>query len=360
MMHRMGVQSNTFLQGFCLLLLAILVSFSASSQITITDADMPSAGDVFFLDNAVPDLTIDLSQTGTNQQWDFSNLSLLTSTGDTFIAADDLPLTYWLFFLSSNLAEKSALSFSSDLITLEDIYTVYKKSSSQYQIDGYAGTFSGIPLPVVYGSKDVVYRFPLNYGNMDSADADVTFSIPGLVYFSQERHRVNEVDGWGTVITPVGTYDALRVKSTITDVDSFYVDTLGGGYQLTVKSYEYKWLATDKGIPVVQINATDVAGIPVISQILYQDTALQSGIKEPNGTSALQITPNPAMEVITVKINSDLPSHYIIYNSAGAVVAAGVERRSMQLDVSKWPSGIYRAVVLNSGRLLSSSFVIAR
>jgi hypothetical protein len=360
MMLRVSVQSTTFLLGLSLLLSAIFVSSSAISQITITDADMPAAGDVFFLDSAVPDLTIDLSQTGANQQWDFSNLSLLTSDGDTFIAADDLPLTYGLFFLSSNLAEKSALSFSSDLITLEDIYTVYKKSSSQYQIDGYAGTFSGIPLPVVYASKDVVYRFPLNYGNTDSADADVAFSIPGLVYFSQERHRVNEVDGWGTVTTPVGIYDVLRVKSTITDVDSFYVDTLGGGYQLTVKSYEYKWLAANKGIPVLQINATDVAGIPVISQILYQDTALQSGIKEPTGASTLQIVPNPAADVITMKFNSDLPSPYIIYNAAGAVMTSGAERRSAQLDVSKWPSGIYRAVALNSGRLLSSSFVIAR
>src|SRR5437773_470955 len=92
------------------LLLFPLISFS---QITITENDMPSTGEDYIVTNCVPDLTIDLNQTGANQTWDYSGVVPATSSGDTFLSVSSLSLTYFLvFFLSSNLADKSGVNFS--------------------------------------------------------------------------------------------------------------------------------------------------------------------------------------------------------------------------------------------------------
>lgn len=328
------------------------------AQITVTEADMPDAGDVYLLTSAVPDLSIDLSVTGPNQVWDFSDLDVLTGYADSFISNDDLPLAYWLFFLSSNLAEKNAFSYSSDLLTLEDVYTVYKKSSDQFQIDGYAGTIDGLPVPVVYDEKDVLYRFPLDYGDADSSDAGVTVEIPGLFYFEQQRHRVNTVDGWGTIVTPVGSYEALRVRSVLTDVDSIFVDTIGSGYSITLRSYEYRWLAAGQGIPVFQINAQDVGGVPVITQILYQDTALQSLAAEPFASMELSIFPNPASDRVKIFLPAGSPSPLFIYDWQGRTCFTGTAADAMLIDVSEWPDGIYYVRCLQGDRVQVKGFLV--
>ncbi|MFI5134333.1 MAG: T9SS type A sorting domain-containing protein [Chitinophagales bacterium] len=328
------------------------------AQITVTENDIPSAGSIYFLDNAPLTYLIDLSQTGANESWDFSDLTFNSANADSFLSTNDLPFIYQIAFLSSNLAEKNGINLSYGQFVLSDVYTVYKKSSSQYEIDGYAGTLDGLPLPMPYSSKDIVYRFPLNYSNQDSADASIILAIPGLGYLSQQRHRVNEVDGWGIITTPVGTFNALRVKSTITDVDSIYADTLGFGTMLTLKSYEYKWLAQGKGIPVMQVNAQDVAGIPVVSQILYQDTALQSGVPEISAQNEMKVYPNPAVNFLNITSSNPLPVQFFIWNSEGKLIEKEYSSGQISTDVSQWQNGIYFICYPQGNSVFTFAFLV--
>ena len=340
----------------------LLLPLIAASQITITENDMPSSGNDFITTNCVLDFTIDVNETGANHSWDYSSVVPLTSAGDTFV---NIPLLYFLFFLQSNLADKNGVNFSFGGFGLQDVYTMYKKSSSQFEIDGYGGTFTGLPIPLPYSSKDVLYRFPLDYNNEDSSDASVSYSFPGLFFYSQQRHRVNQVDGWGTITTPVGAFNALRVKSTITDVDSFYLDTLGFGTGVTLKSYEYKWLAQNGGTPVFQLGAQDIFGTPVITQVAYQDTAFVNtgntgidGVKENFG---IRIFPNPSFDFVLFDFNHHEVTSILIYDELGRRMASEnftSPHASYIVNVRSWQNGMYFTRVIENGKSSSSSFVV--
>ena len=120
--------------------------------------------------------------------------------------------------------------------------------------------------------KDKIYNFPVSFGDADSSDSDYTLSVPGIGYVEGQQHRVNNVDGWGTLTTPFGTFNTLRVVSELTGQDSIYLDTLGFGFSFPRnKTREYKWLATNSGIPELQINTTVLGATEVISSIRYRD-----------------------------------------------------------------------------------------
>jgi len=355
---------NIFMKKFLSASL-LLLPFILNAQITITENDMPSAGNDFISTNCVLDFTIDLNETGANHSWDYSGVVPVSSLGDTFLSLSSLPFTYFVvFILTSNLADKGGINFSAGGFALQDVYTMYKKTSDYFEITGYGGTLNGLEIPLAYGSKDVVYRFPLNFGNEDSSDASVTYSFPGLFYFAQQRHRVNQVDGWGTIQTPAGTFNALRVKSTITDVDSFYVDTLGFGTGLTLKSYEYKWLAQNGSTPVFQLGAQDVFGVPVLSSIQYQDTTFHTGINEVAENTSVKIFPNPANDFIQVFCSQNQPASVFIYDAMGnlkkSTPSTGLyEHHSLfTIDLSNWPNGIYFIRTSQNGTLFSSSFIV--
>jgi hypothetical protein len=75
-----------------------------------------------------------------------------------------------------------------------------------------------------------------------------------MLYYSTQRIRSSEVDGWGNLITPFGTFATVRVKSTLNIHDSIYVDSLAIGFGFDRNIIEYKWLGKGYGIPLLQIN----------------------------------------------------------------------------------------------------------
>jgi hypothetical protein len=256
-----------------------LISFTwiitqAISQIVVTQADMPVAGDTLRLSvtNFVP---AGYASTAMDTTWDFSALEASSQKVDTFVSAYSTPAIYQLFFVllgGANLAApKSSLPIPGLPVT--DGFTFYKKSSSAYTDLGYAYTIQGLPLPAKYDNPDKLYQFPMTPGLTWSSDASFSITIPGIATYSTQRIRSNMVDGWGTLTTPYGTFPTLRVKSNLAIHDSVYIDTLGIGFPLNRNITEYKWLANGKGIPVLQI---DEEG-PLVTAT-YRDIYRMSGL----------------------------------------------------------------------------------
>ena len=96
----------------------------------------------------------------------------------------------------------------------------------------------------------MIYKYPVNYGNVDSSASGYSVELPNFLYYGVERNRVNEVDGWGTLITPSGTYNVLRLKSTIEEHDSIYLDTLGFGYGFDVPTQTRPALSMVRAVTV--------------------------------------------------------------------------------------------------------------
>jgi len=243
------------------------------AQIVVNQSDMPSSGDTLRVSvtNIVP---AGYANTAMDTTWNFAALEASTQKVDTFVSVTSTPVLYWFFFLpaGANLAApRSDIPIPGLPIT--EGFTFFKKSSSSFNDLGYAYTIQGVPLPAKYDNPDKLYQFPMTPGLTWSSVASFAISIPGIGSYSTQRVRSSEVDGWGDLTTPYGTFPTLRVKSTLAIHDSIYIDTLGMGFPLNRNITEYKWLAKGKGIPVLQI---DEEG-PLVTAT-YRDFYRMSGL----------------------------------------------------------------------------------
>jgi hypothetical protein len=278
---------------------------NASAQITITDADLPAAGDTFRVSSAPLTTVVDLTITGANQTWDFSALAPSGQTVDSFIPVSATGLIYSFFFVNSpvnpnrsNIVQRGPDITAVPQLQVTDVYNFYYMDAAQFRQVGIGANLNGIPTPVAFGNKDIIYNFPVEFGDQDSSDSDYGLSVPGMGTYAADQKRVNNVDGWGTVITPYGSFSSLRVVAELTGNDSLYLDTLGMGFMIPRPVLrEYKWLAPGEGIPVLQIN-TQVAGpTEAILSIRYKDSLITTGVgvNEPlNETHLFSLSPNPS------------------------------------------------------------------
>jgi Secretion system C-terminal sorting domain len=293
------------------LALPLFITASLTAQITITSADMPNAGDSILLSVTNTVGAIDPALTGPSYNWDFSTLTPNFQRPEKFDSPFSFPTPFNILFNIFNTSygkdNNTITSIPLPGVSFDAAYDFMKESSSKLKQIGAGFTINAIPLPFLYGSDDIVYTFPMNYLNQDSCDYKYGLDIPTVGYYGQTGHRVNIVDGWGMVTTPYGTFNALRVKSKIAAIDSINILGFGTNIPRPLK-YEYKWLATAKQIPVLQIDASDLFGTITVTNVQYIDTIVPGvpylGIAE-NQSSSFNSTafPNPCIENISIGYN---------------------------------------------------------
>lgn len=276
---------------YSLLLFFGLVAGPALAQTSpsITAADMPAVGDSLRLSQAslvLPASAPPLTRAGASQTWDYSGLTAATQRvlryNDVSSAAGTLlQLTFNSAFFSpdtrATLVSPQGLPATAGTLPIADPLEFSAVSSADYRLVGYGGTLSGTAVPVTYASRaqqDVIYRFPISYGgaaDVSNSLLTTSLALASNGYFSQKRQRTTQPDAWGTVTTPFGTFQAVRVVTTLADHDSLALGgTPGQGLTLPVVR-EYKWLAKGVHVPVLTITTTAVAGSEVVASIEYRD-----------------------------------------------------------------------------------------
>ncbi|HEX5001918.1 MAG TPA: T9SS type A sorting domain-containing protein, partial [Bacteroidia bacterium] len=278
-----------------------------------TTSDLTSAGDTFRVSNGLITPTIDPAPTSANHTWDFSNLQWVTQQVDSFVTVGNTGAIYSLVFsnIIINPYRSNQAVIGPDLpslpqLSITDVYYFYYNSSNAYDIKGYGANLNGLQTPLPFNNLDRVLDFPVNFGNTDSSDSDYDLSVPGLGGYYHQQHRVNNVDGWGTLITPFGTFNTLRVKSVITGRDSLDLDTLGGFGLDLPPTTEYKWYGQNKGIPLLQINTTNTFGFETVTSIVYRDSVrnFPSAISEQaEAPFSCNLFPNPAGDHFSLNLN---------------------------------------------------------
>ncbi|MEI7802147.1 MAG: T9SS type A sorting domain-containing protein, partial [Bacteroidota bacterium] len=172
---------------------------------------------------------------------------------------------------------------------------------SSFKQTGFAGSLQGTQIPVIYSPADEIYQFPLNFNNSFVTNSAYSFQLPTIASFFQDRTRTTTVDGWGTLTLPGGlTYQVLRVKSDIADDDSIYVDAFGFGTTIPRLTHEYKWIAVNKGLPMLQINTNDVFGTETVSSVSYQDFQTSGVTDLQTNENSFQLYPNPTSDFVYV------------------------------------------------------------
>lgn len=332
------------IQFFILLFLLGIASSSGFGQITIDQGDMPSTGDTIRISTALNINQFNFEETGEDFTWDYSNLVSISQRVDTFIAVTETPIFYWPFFIfSANLASPIISDSPFPEIPLTDVYNFYNNSSNNYSDLGFAATLFSLPIPFKFDSPDVVYDFPMNYGNADSSDSGFNLGLDDLGYIMVERERVNTVDGWGSLITPYGTFDVLRLKSEVYEYDSIYIDSISIGIPVEREYIEYKWLAKGQKVPLLTVS-TSLLGLVVdyVDSLQTETTNIPDQFIETG--QLVRVFPNPAKETLSIDL-IDRRTGFIdvtFFDIQGKAVSSKktivLENKPVQINLSEFVS----------------------
>jgi len=349
------------------LTLLLFISIASTGQISVTTNDMPNIGDTIRLSTNVTTGNIDYTLTGENYTWDFSSLFPLVQTVDTFLSVSSVPFLYQLVFIPNIVANLAQPYSGFDLIPgldIDDPFRFYMNSNSTYKDVGFAVTFNSIPLPIKFDSPDIIYDFPVNYGNADSSFSGFELGLAGLGFAGIDRKRVNNVDGWGTVITPYGTFDALRVKSQVTESDTIYIDSIGFGTTIERNYIEYKWLGNDLGLPILQVTEEG----PVVT-IAYLDSIRNpiTTVKDiETAESSMNIFPNPARDKLTIILFNDKfgPADIALFSTTGIKFAEVFNGNiqsgeyAFKIRMNELPAGLYFVKAVLNDRTITQKIII--
>ena len=302
----------------------LLITNQVFSQISIDKTDMPASNDTFrvSLTSITPN---DPSLTGENYLWDYSSLAFNSQAVDTFISVSKTSFLYQLSFNNSFLdpthlatvASFTGTSTNLGVVQLKNSYSFYKNSNTSFIKVGIGSEISGIPASAKYNAPELLYSFPLLIGNQDSSISKWSVSVPSLGYLGETINRKNFVDGWGTLKTPFGTFDVIKMSSNVVYNDSVYSDSLlHGGMALPTRTQtEYKWIGKGHGIPLLQIVKSGVT-----TAVTYQDSVRKKSTTAINEKEIsnlnLALSPNPTNEnlKITYNLNSETRMNIEIFD----------------------------------------------
>lgn len=311
-------------------------------QIIIDHTDMPIPGDTLRVSQAII-VPPGFETGGDDQVWDFSSLQPAVQRIESFISATATPSAYQFFFVILGGANMAA-PLNIPAITgfpVSEGYTFFRKSTGAYQNLGMAFSIQGFPVPARYDIPDDLYKFPLQPGNSWNSRSAVELPVPDLVYLSVERERSTLADGWGTLITPFGTFQTIRLKSEVTEEDSIYLDSISNGFSITRNYTEYKWLAKEESIPVLTVTREGA----MVSAV-YRDIPRQivPGIP-PVVSTGIGIAPNPVKETVLLTFPPDLHFDRLVIRSVDGRLLETIpipqDKSGIELHIDGWKPGLY-------------------
>ena len=349
-----------------------LLPFLGFGQIFIDQSDFASADDTVRISSAT-DAGIDFSSTGSNSNWNFSGLVAesqdLREFQDLSNASTLVNIIYGQF---AGPAHQASYFLPNDDLPLDqlggilpvnitDLFQFSKSSSSAITSIGFAMAVEGTEIPFKSDTIEIRYEFPLMYQNTYSSRGYTKMDLNPIqdLVWVQYRTRDSEVDGWGTITTPYGTFDALRVKHTITELDSITLDIFGSPVTIPLPipdSYIYEWLADGELEPILRIETSDLGGAETVFGIEYRDSFDSALVGIIDKTIEVALYPNPVIDVLKV-VGMKQGSTFGIVNAQGAIVNQGVLNVSESINVGDLSHGTYSIVIFSGGKLVQSTFI---
>jgi hypothetical protein len=302
------------------LLLTAAPAALAQTSPSIDRSDMPLIGDTLRLSQAAPMLPASappLTRRGANQTWNYAALTPTGQRVERYVNVNTTAPTLQFAFGPLGGVNRATLASPQNLpaglpLPISDPVEFYNTSNADFRSVGFGATVSGFGLPVTYQSQaqqDVIYRFPLSFSSApDSSSSYFQISVPGTGYLSRRRKRVNRPDAWGTLTTPYGTFQTVRVVTRIEDHDSVAVGAGAGQGQMLPMRREYKWLAKTIHVPVLTITTNVIGGQEVVTGIEYRDAyrRLLNPLSAAHGRAPLTAWPTaaPAGEAVRLQLSA--------------------------------------------------------
>lgn len=341
----------------------ISFSFLGFSQISITSTNVPQTDDTLRVSDAVIDNAMDFISTGTDYNWDFSNLQFngqklneyqpVTSAGlyIQFVFGSSVPQNYRASYYVATAGSPLNNLPAQLPITISDISQFYKLRTDSLTMVGMKLSVNGQEVPAKSDTIETKYKFPLDYGNTHFSRGYTKLDLNPIYdgIWIQHRTRQTDVDGWGQITTPLGTFNALRIHHRITESDSFYVSFNGFAFWVPIpvpESHEYEWRALEEKEPILLVKTNVVQGTETVTSVEYKNV-YTLGINE-NDMTSVSVYPNPVQDWMVIQSPNSFDA-FSIFSTDGKLILSGKFAKGAQqmVDVSTLKSGSY-LIQLNS------------
>jgi hypothetical protein len=350
------------------------ITLNAFSQITVTDNDVVGVGDnIYEALDSVSGSAIQIGSAGANQTWDFSNLQ----QNDVNIIQN----------LAPSSTSFGSMHSSSNLCSLGDDgqYVYMNKSSNGIKVVGvddqlFLNPVTILPLPLSYPMQ--FSTGPVLYINETQENTLFPDSL-ALLVTSGAAHTIDSikiqaafdasytVDGWGSVIIPMGTFPALRLYGSITNtptVSLYCTDIILGIYsgwypapsQLfptqTEISYRYQWWSNDPAVKFTLLNI-DVDEFGNNNGNVQFLTNNPTSIKEKNDLQ-FSVFPVPATYSLTIEGEENIITDLTLRDINGKLILTHQFNTSTNLSLDGVAKGIYYLTLKTENGELTKKVVV--
>ncbi len=339
---------------FTLLIIALFIQESAYNQVTITDLD-PQVGDYFSLEGY--ESSLDPGSSGANVTWDFSALGVAENEIDYEVVLTDGLDGVANFPLSTKawIASPDGLG---DLIFYMGVENnAMLEYGSYFSIDGSTAEFN-------YSDPQKRYDSPLDYEDTGSDDIAGSLTAGGMELSVFTGDIVYDVDGYGTMIMPEGTYNnVLRVKTIQEELHDLSIM----GVVQTTTLIGYSYFVEDYPLPVLIIEDSESYVFGELVDEFSSTTHLISyngvplNIEELTIDNSILIYPNPSTDHINIKMNYEGFADLKILNIDGKTVRSQLMQSNTKVNVADLIPGYYIVEILIDGQYFSrASFIRAQ
>lgn len=338
---------------------SFLLTVQLSAQPVLNQANFSTANEAYVYSTAT-DPEIDYSSTGGNFTWDFSYLVADGQTGFNNRPMSQASTLSNIFFGPFAYQQYQANYFAktTDIpiaeltaalpITIDEISRFTKNSSTAITSVGYEFIISGQGVAAKSDTIETRYALPLEFGDTYNSRGYTKLNMNPIfdAEWRQHRYRESAVDGYGTVITPWGTFTALRVHHRIEETDSFYVNYNGNEFWLPIpvpEAHEYEWRSVDDKEPVMLVKTSVVLGEEIVTAINYRDEYNALGLE--TETIEMNVFPNPTADVVEVQSDSELLSWNLIDTKGRIVMSGTANGKTLSISVKDIESGNYVVLI---------------
>ena len=242
-------------------LFLIIFPFFLQAQITLDDSDVPQAGDVLTTVNCDVPANFDIGTAGANQTYDLSAMIPVDTSSVTFISPSG----------TAGIGEFPNATLASET---DGDFVYYQKTSTELFLLGlYIDTSSnnsGQYFASKFNPPNKVFEIPTTYNTSFTDMSSIVITQEDNSGFGDSIRLTNIFeddvlfDGYGTVITPDGSFQGLRERnfSTTTSI----IEILTGGNWVTfntttVVDTSYNWYSNNNiGLASASITNGQVTG----------------------------------------------------------------------------------------------------
>ncbi|MCB0756506.1 MAG: hypothetical protein KDB98_12980, partial [Flavobacteriales bacterium] len=285
------------------LLTFVVAPFSGSAQITLESSDLTSIGDqILRYVDTIP--AFGPGGDGPNQTWDFSAAvnDTLNNTSVVTVASTPFASTF----------ASSTYSMTND----NSSYLYFTHDANSIETTGAAGDLlnNGDQIESPFSDPLTLHQFPRTYmSTFDDTYAFVTeasgngLPTPIPVYrvrLTHAGHVYDTTDAYGTLITPTGTYDALRVKSVdytsdLLEYKLFQFSSWTEFGTTTDTSTTYSWHAKEEMLAIAEFSF-DSIGNP--KRFVYSTVppAVTTDVASADEHKGWKVFPQPAQDELFI------------------------------------------------------------